>query len=81
MKPNEFKGVLAAVTDGQNRPLYLVRTNGQVVYYRYHDMSPDEREIIVSFSREVVKQGLVETTGEQELLDFLDFKNDRKICG
>ena len=82
MLPNEFKGVLAAVTDSRQRPLYLVRTNGQVVYYRYHDMSLEEREMVLAFSREIVKQGYAtEYSNETELIDFLDFKNDRKICG
>jgi len=81
MKPNDMKGVMVAVLDARNRPLYMVRINGQVVYYRYHDMSADDRGKIVRFAQETKKRGFVDEYEEDELLDFLDFKNDRKICG
>lgn len=81
-KVEPIQGVLARVIDRRGRPLYAVKTNGRVVYYRYHDMSAGEREIILRFFHAIRDLGMAnEIDEEASLLDFLDFKNDVKICG
>jgi hypothetical protein len=74
-----IRGVMARVLDRKGRPLYVVRLNGQVVYYRYHDMTPEERDIILRFNHEIEKRGL--KVGSDGLEKFLNFEDDTKICG
>jgi hypothetical protein len=74
-------GAIAMVKDGRGRPLYAVRPNGMVVYWRYVDMAPDERQIILRFFDALGGDMKAEQSSRQDLEDFLDFKDDVKICG
>lgn len=80
-----MSGKNVTIMDRRQRPLVVFRPNGQVMYYRYVDMDPSEREIILKFYRYLRESEQLGPDNEHEdetgLEAFLDFKNDYKICG
>ncbi len=71
--------------DEKSRPLFLVRSNGQVMFFRYHDMPDSDKEKCIRFFSILEKKGLVLQDGEgkniKDINVFLGFQKDHDVCG
>jgi len=68
--------------DEKGRPLILCKENGEIVFNRYVDMGPEDKERVMEVFGRLQKDANV-TTDLSEFEAFLNFKgpDEQDVCG
>ncbi len=77
--------IIFRVNDHKERPIITIRENGQASFYRYADMEPQEKDVILRYFSVLKNQGhLSEDENGQTINDikaYLDYETGQDFCG
>ncbi len=83
----EKEDIIFAIEDSKRRPIVAIRSNGLASFYRYPDMSAEEKDVVLKYFSALKEHNHLSAAfaekGVEDIADYLDFKSGTgdDFCG
>lgn len=76
---------LFTLNDKKGRPIIVLRSNGLVSFYRYPDVSDEDKKIAIEIFASMKEKGVLldESEGltQESIMAYLNYETDEDFCG